>query len=276
MAEQTIPLIKLNDGREIPQLGLGLWEVSDPAKFAASVAAGFADGYRHFDDAEAYGNEQLLGEAWKKSGVGREQIWLTSKIDVRNFDRAAAALDETLQKLGTDYVDLMLLHFPVKDLLRPAWADLEVAKKSGKARSIGVSNYTIKHLEDMKTYAKIKPAVNQVELNVFLQQPELIQYCRDNDIAVEAYSPLSRASQMDNPIIAEIAAKHHKTYAQIMLRWLVQQSLIVLLKSNNPARVRENSQIFDFELDAEDLAKIKTLDENHRECWDPTTSQLAD
>jgi diketogulonate reductase-like aldo/keto reductase len=184
---------------------------------------------------------------------------------------------ESLKKLKTDYVDLILLHFPMSGTRAESWRALEEIQAAGQARSIGVSNYTIRHLEEMKNYAHITPAVNQVELHVFLQQPELLQYCKENGIAVEAYSPLAHAAGMgENPIIKEIAAGHGRTYAQIMLRWCIEKDLIVLPKSVNPKRIRENFDIFDFSLDDEDMARLAELDRNFRTCWDPDTDSRAE
>ena len=186
------------------------------------------------------------------------------------------SFDESLTKMQTDYADLLLLHWPVKDKLRDSWRTLEEIQEAGRARSIGVSNYTIKNLEDMKTYAKVMPAINQVELHVFLQQPELLKYCSENNIAVEAYSPLAHFVSFENPIIEAIAAKHGRTYAQIMLRWCVEQGLIVLPKSITPERIASNFEIFDFSLDEKDMKALKKLERNFRTCWDPETDPRAD
>jgi len=267
-----IPDIKLDDGNSIPQIGLGLWKVSEE-DFNTSFDAAVANGYRHFDTAQAYGNEGFLGNAIKRHGLKREDVWITSKIRTENiaFGRTKSSFDASLERLQTDYVDLMLLHFPVSIARKKAWHDLEAFKAAGKAKSIGVSNFTIRHLEAMKEYAHEMPAVNQVELHVFLQQPELVRYCHDKGIAVEAYSPLAHArAGADEPILQEIAKKHGKTFAQVMLRWCIQQDLIVLPKSVTPSRVRENIEIFDFELDAEDMQKLADLDRDLRTCWDPT------
>jgi len=268
----TVPDIKLGDGSSIPQIGLGLWKVKDKAQFDVAFNTGIKAGYRHFDSAQAYGNEQFLGEAWPKSGLKREELFITTKIAVEHFgyDKAKKTFQESLSKLSTDYVDLILLHFPVSVLRKKSWQALEEVQVAGQAKSIGVSNYTIRHLEEMKYYAKILPAVNQVELHVFLQQPELIKYCHDNNIAVEAYSPLAHAKAMDNRTILGIAKKHGKTYAQVMLRWLIQQDLIVLPKSITPSRIEENIDIFDFELDQSDMELLAEQDQDMRTCWSPT------
>jgi diketogulonate reductase-like aldo/keto reductase len=266
-----VPNIKLNDGKMIPQIGLGLWQVKDQAEFDRAFDEAIKVGYRHFDSAQAYDNEHMLGAAWQRHNLKRQDIFITTKIAVQHFGakHTAASFAESLQKLQTDYVDLLLLHFPVTALRQKSWPVLEQLQAEGKAHSIGVSNYEIRHLEEMKNYAKITPAVNQVELHVFLQQPELIKYCQDNQIAVEAYSPLAHAKAMDNPVISAIAKKHGKSYAQIMLRWCIQKDLIVLPKSVTPERIRENFAIFDFKLDDEDMNQLSGQDKDLRTCWSP-------
>jgi diketogulonate reductase-like aldo/keto reductase len=261
----------MNDGNKIPQVGLGFWQVKNRAEFNTAFETAIEAGYRHFDSAQAYDNENFVGEAWKKSGLKRDDLFLTTKIKVQNFGRkhVQSSFAESLEHVQSDYWDLLLLHFPVTLLRKNAWLELEKIKAAGNVKSIGVSNYTIRHLEEMKHYANELPAVNQVELHVFLQQPELIKYCQDNGIVVEAYSPLAHAQAMDEPVIKEIADKHGKTYAQIMLRWLVEQGLVILPKSVTPSRIKENFEVFDFKLDDEDLDKIAKLDRDMRTCWSP-------
>jgi diketogulonate reductase-like aldo/keto reductase len=266
-----VPNLKLADGREIPQVALGLWKNKDPDEFAVVFDAAIKAGYRHFDSAQAYDNEQFLGKAWKQSGLKREEFFITTKIAVEHFsyNRAKRTFAESLKKLQTDYVDLLLLHFPVTLLRKKSWQALEEIQVTGQAKSIGVSNYTIRHLEEMKDYAKVWPAVNQVELHVFLQQPELVKYCHDKNMIVEAYSPLAHGTPMDNGTIIAIAKKHGKSYAQIMLRWLVEQDLVVLPKSITPVRLQENIDIFDFQLDNEDLTALAKQNSDLRTCWSP-------
>ncbi len=268
----NIPKLKLNDGHEIPQVGLGLWKVKDEAEFNTSFDTAVAAGYTHYDSAQVYGNEQFLGAAWKRHGLKREDIFITTKIRLETIGigRTAPSFRKSLENLQTDYVDLVLLHFPSPIGRKKAWQELEQIQADGGAKSIGVSNYTIRHLEEMREYAKVLPAVNQVELHVFLQQPELIQYCQKQGIVVEAYSPLAHGKRMDDPTIIAVAQKHHKTYAQILLRWLLQQNLVILPKSVTPERVQQNIELFDFELDDEDMHRLAQLDQGLRTCWDPT------
>jgi diketogulonate reductase-like aldo/keto reductase len=264
-----VPSLKLADGHTIPQVALGLWQNKNHSQFDTAFEAALKAGYRHFDSAQAYGNEQFLGEAWRRSGLKREELFLTTKIMVQHsgHNRAKRSFEDSLQKLQTEYVDLLLLHFPVTLLRKKTWQALEEIQAAGQAKTIGVSNYMIRHLEEMKDYARVLPAINQVELHVFLQQPELVKYCHDNNIAVEAYSPLAHAKAMDNTTIASIAKKHNKTYAQIMLRWLIQQDLVILPKSVTPSRIEANIDIFDFQLDDQDMAAISKLDRNMRTLW---------
>lgn len=268
----AVPMVKLRNGRSMPQLGLGLWQVTKQQDFSNAFNAALKSGYKLFDTAQAYHNENLLGQAIKTSKAKRDDLFITTKIFVNNFGykKTHASFKESLKNLQLDYVDLLLLHFPISVLRKKSWPALEEIYKSGQAKSIGVSNYTIRHLEEMKKYAKELPAVNQVELHVFLQQPELIKYCKENDIAVEAYSPLARSSVQDNKVIAAIAKKHSKSYAQVMLRYLIQLGLIVIPKSTHPERIKENINIFDFKLSSDDMKKLKALDRNYRTCWNPT------
>lgn len=267
-----LPEFNIGQDTSIPQIGLGLWQITDPTEFQAAFDAAAAAGYRHFDSAQIYRNEQLLGNAWRSSGLDREEFFMTTKIHIANFGskKTPKSFETSLEKLQTDYVDLLLLHFPVTIARKKAWLELEKIKASGRAKAIGVSNYTIRHLEEMKSYANEMPAVNQVELHVFLQQPELVQYCKEHDIIIEAYSPLAHGRGMDNPVLADIAKKHGKSPAQIMLRWCAQSGFVVLPKSVTAERIKSNIDIYDFTLDTDDLAKLKSLDRDLRTCWDPT------
>lgn len=267
----TTPDVNLPNGT-IPRVGLGFWQVKDRTEFDMAFKAGIDAGYRHFDSAQIYKNEAMLGAAWKTSGIARNEFFLTTKIWIKNFKKSKvhASFAESLQKLDTDYVDLLLLHFPVTFWRRGAWKALEEIQTAGGAKNIGVSNYTVRHLKGLKRYARVTPAVNQVELHVFLQQTELVEYCRDNGIVLEAYSPLAHSREMNDPTIQAIAEKHTKSYAQIMLRWLIQKDVVILPKSVTPSRIAENIDVYGFKLDDDDMAKLATCDRNLRTCWSPT------
>lgn len=266
-----VPEIKLNNGNKIPVIGLGLWQIKDIDEFSNTIKTALESGYRHFDSAQVYDNEHLLGESLKNSNVKREDLFITTKIWLKNFgfNHVSKSFDESLKKLQTDYADLLLLHFPVTGLRRKAWQALEKIQADGKAKNIGVSNYMVRHLEDMKKYAKVTPQINQVEMHVFLQQPELAEYCKENGIILEAYSPIAHAKEMNEPVIKKIAEKHNKSYAQIMIRWGIDQGFVVIPKSSNPKRIKQNIDVLDFKLDDSDLSEIKALDRNLRTCWSP-------
>jgi diketogulonate reductase-like aldo/keto reductase len=264
--------IRLNTGQEIPQIGLGTWLIKKEKDCIEAVNYALDIGYRHFDTAQIYENEQFIGKALKNAKVPRKDIFLTTKIWGDNFwwDDLIPSFDESLEKLQTDHVDLLLLHFPQTETRGPAWRRMEELYNSGRAKAVGVSNYNIRHLKELFSQSDLKPAVNQVEIHVYLQQPELIEFCKKHGIVVEAYSPLAHGYGLDNPVLAEIANKHGKSNAQIMIRWCIEQGLVVLPKSSHPKRIKDNIDVFDFKLDKDDLAKIKELDKNFRTCWDPT------
>lgn len=273
---RSIPQIVLNNGISIPQIGLGLWKVQDEQVCHSAVSTALGCGYTHFDSAQYYENEKFLGDALQNAfgtqEFSRDDVFVTTKLqnDNQYFDDVIPSFDESLENLGMDYVDLFLVHFPVTETRRPAWRKMEEIYKSGRAKSIGVSNYTIRHLEELLRECDVIPAVNQVEIHVFLQQSELRQYCKEKGILVQAYSPLAHGNSLDDSTLADIANKHSKSSEQIMLRWCVQQEIVVLPKSVHEQRIRENIDIFDFELDEQDLARIQNLECDFRTCWDPT------
>ncbi len=268
---------KMNSGLDIPAVGLGVWKTPEGREVEQSVEWALEIGYRLIDTAKIYGNEQGVGKAIKNSGVPRDQIFVTTKL--WNSDQGQSttlkAIDESLEKLGLDYVDLYLVHWPYaawpfekKDdspaMRQETWQAMEQIYKSGKAKTIGVSNYTIKHLEEMNSYAKIPPVVNQVEFHPFLYQKELLDYCKQNNIIIEAYCPLVHGEKLHDPRIGEIAQKYDKTNAQVLLRWSLQHGNIVIPKSTHRERLEENFQVFDFELAGEDMVVLDSMDENYR------------
>ena len=265
------PII-MNTGTEIPRVGFGLWQVKSASLLTQSVGVALKAGYTHFDTAQIYGNEAMLAEALAKYDCKRQDVFITTKIWIANFPffRLKKSFEVSLKKLDTEYVDLLLLHFPVTRLRHRAWKDMEDLHKSGKVKAIGVSNYTVRHLKQLLKKCAIVPAVNQVELHVFLQQPELLAYCRENGIVVEAYSPLAHGHNMQDPVLLAIAKKHHKTTAQIMIRWCIEVGTVPLPKSTTPERIQQNIDVLNFKLDANDMKHLATLDRNMRTCWDPT------
>ncbi len=265
-----IPDIELNNGTKMPEVGFGMWRITNRVECVDSVVRAVEAGYRHFDTAQIYGNEQYLAEGLEAAALERKDAFITTKISIHNFARVERSLEGSLSKLETDYVDLLLLHYPVTGLRSSAWKHLEAANRDGRARAIGVSNYTVRHLRQLLDRCAIKPAVNQVELHVFLQQPELLAYCEEQGIVVQAYSPLAHGNGLDNPVLKDIAAKHDRTTAQIMLRWCLEVGTVPLPKSATPERIKENIGIFDFELDVHDMQQLQKLDCDYRTCWDPT------
>lgn len=265
------PTIKLRDNNLIPQIGLGLWQITDEEVFHTAFEVAIKSGYRHFDTAQAYHNEQFLGESIIKSGISRQDLFITTKIAVQNFGdkKSRRSMELSLKKLKLDYVDLLLLHFPVPALRQKTWKAAEDLKKQGLTKSIGVSNFTVRHLKKLEDYASELPVVDQVEMHVFLQQAELRDYAAKKGIIIEAYSPLAHAKDMDNELIAKLAKKYKKSYAQIMLRWALQQDVVIIPKSINPKRIKENIDIFNFQLSDEDLELLKNQDKNLHTCWNP-------
>jgi diketogulonate reductase-like aldo/keto reductase len=261
----------LSNGVKIPSLALGTWKSSGrKAKEAVKIALDV--GYRHIDTAKIYGNEREVGEAIQESGIPRSDIFVTTKLwnGDQGYEKAMKAFDKSLEELGFDYVDLYLIHWPEPRTRQESWKALEEIYATGRAKSIGVSNYTIKHLEEVKTYATVMPMVNQVEFHPFLYQQELLEYCQKNNIALEAYSPLAHGEKIKHSILKEVADHRGKSSAQVMLRWSLQHGNIVLPKSVTPERIKENFEVFDFELAPEEMMRIDGLHEDLRTCWDPS------
>jgi len=261
--------LKLNNGVIIPGLGYGTYQ-TPPEDAYQVVSEALAVGYRHIDTATRYGNESGVGKAVKDSGLKREDVFITSKLwnTERGYEKTLAAFDKTLAELGTDYLDLYLIHWPAnekqfgaqaKDLNLETWRAFEKLYEDGKIKAIGVSNFMPNHLEDLLAEAKIKPMVNQIEVHPGWPQTEAIRYCQRNDILVEAWAPLGEAAALNNPVIVKIAAKYNHTPAQICLRWEVQQGLLPLPKSVHKNRMEENTNIFDFELTEAEMDIIGSL-----------------
>jgi 2,5-diketo-D-gluconate reductase A len=264
----------LNNGQTIPQLGFGVFLVK-PAETAAAVSAALEAGYRHVDTAEMYQNEREVGEAIRSSGLDRSEVFITTKLGnpAHLPDDARKAFDGSLTALGVDYVDLFLIHWPLPtrydgDFVS-TWHTVEEFYRDGRARSIGVSNFQPHHLRRLHQESEITPAVDQIEVNPYLTQDEVRQFCADHQIAVEAWSPIARGNALDDPTIGDIARQYGKTPAQVILRWHIERGDIVFPKSVTPARIRENIDIFDFELTGEDVEAISALNRNERTGPDP-------
>jgi 2,5-diketo-D-gluconate reductase A len=272
-----VPDIMLNNGRPIPQLGFGVFLVK-PQDTADAVRAALEVGYRHIDTAEMYGNEKEVGEAIAMSGLPRSDVFVTSKLsnDAHRPDDARRAFDQTLKALGSDYVDLFLIHWPLPtrydgDFVS-TWQTLGEFYREGRAHSIGVSNFQAHHLRRLHEHSDIPPAVNQIEVNPYLTQDELRAFCVEHQIAVEAWSPIARGGRLlSDPEVMRIAGETAKTPAQVVLRWHVERGDIVFPKSVNPARIRENFGVFNFGLSAEQVAAISALNRNQRTGPDPDT-----
>jgi diketogulonate reductase-like aldo/keto reductase len=263
---------RLSHGGVMPWLGLGVFQIPDDADAEKVVHQALDLGYRHIDTAALYHNERGVGRAIRESGIPREEIFLTTKVwnaDIR-AGRIEEACDESLRRLGLDYVDLYLLHWPIKGRHVQSWRAMEAIQRSGRARAIGVSNYMIPHLEEILAAAEIVPAVNQIEFHPYLQSKPLHEFCRARDIRLTAWSPLMQAGPLlRDPVLTGIARKHGRTVAQVILRWDLQIGVAAIPKSAHPARLAENAAVFDFELDAADISVIAALDCNRRNGADP-------
>lgn len=264
--------VRLNNGIEMPWLGLGVYQATPGRVARSAVAEALRVGYRLVDTARLYGNEADVGAAVRDSGVPREEIFVTTKLwnSDHGYEAALHAFDRSLRELGLQYIDLYLIHWPVQGPRRETWRALERIVSDGKARAIGVSNYMVHHLTELLADADVPPAVDQVEMNPYLPQRELQGYCREHGIRLEAYSPLTKGHRLsDRPLVA-IGRKHGKTPAQVLLRWCLQAEAVAIPKSTRPERIRENADLFDFSLDEEDLGLLDRLDSSLHTSWDPT------
>jgi diketogulonate reductase-like aldo/keto reductase len=253
-----IPTVTLNNGVDMPTLGFGTWNIKgDDA--VRSIRTAIDTGYRLIDTAKLYGNEREVGKAVRESGIKREELFVTTKLWPTDFFNPQKAFDESLSKLDIGYIDLYLIHWPIPMMTRSIWQTMEKIYKSKKVRAIGVSNYGADTIEKMLSYATIPPAVNQIKFSPFDYEKGTLDYCMGKNIVVEAYSPLTRGSSLNDRRIVTIAQKYKKSPAQIMLRWCVQKGTVPLPKSSNPDRIRENMQVFDLELSEEDMGTLDSL-----------------
>jgi methylglyoxal/glyoxal reductase len=261
----------LNNGVKMPCFGLGVFKVEEGPELVNAVKTAIEHGYRSFDTAAIYDNEEGVGQGIKESGFSREDLFVTSKVwnaDL-GYESTLAAYQTSLDRLGLDYLDLYLIHWPVAGKYKEAWRALETLYEEGRVRAIGVSNFQVHHLEDLMKDAEIKPMVNQVEYHPRLTQKEVQAFCREQGIQLEAWSPLMQGQLIDNEVLAGIAAKYNKSVAQIILRWDLQNGVVTIPKSTKEHRIIENSQVFDFDLPQEDMQLIDNLNQNHRVGPDP-------
>ena len=275
LASGIADVVTLANGVKMPWLGLGTWQVKEGEQVEQSVRTALDVGYRHIDTAAIYGNERGVGKALRASGVPRDQVFVTTKVwndDQRNGPAAVRkAFDASLERLGLNYVDLYLIHWPVKGRWRETWAVLEELYGAKRTRAIGVSNFLVHHLQDLMQAAKVKPMVNQVEFHPRLLQRELLEFCRKEQIVQEGWSPLMQGKVFDIPEIQEVAKKYERTIAQVVLKWNLQHQVVVIPRSTNRDRILENSALFDFELQPSDMQAIDALDRGERVGGNPDT-----
>jgi methylglyoxal/glyoxal reductase len=257
---------KLHNGVEMPWFGLGVFKVKEGSEVIDSVKAALKNGYRSIDTAAVYQNEEGVGQGIRESGVQREEIFVTSKVwnSDQGYETTLQAYETSLKKLGLEYLDLYLIHWPGKDKFKDTWRALEKLYKDGRVRAIGVSNFHIHHLEELLKDAEIKPMVNQVEYHPHLAQRDLLAYCQREGIQLEAWSPLKQGQLLNEPTISEIAEKYGKTTAQIILRWDLQNKVVTIPKSIKEQRIIENADVFDFELTSEDMERLNALNKDER------------
>ncbi|PWW42295.1 MULTISPECIES: aldo/keto reductase [Paenibacillus] len=261
----------LYNGVKMPWLGFGVFKVKDGEEVVEAVKTAIQAGYRSIDTAKAYNNETGVAQGIRESGIAREDLFITTKVwnGDQGYESTLAAFEASMERLELEYLDLYLIHWPVKGKYKDTWRALEKLHKEGRIRAIGVSNFQIHHLEDLMTDATIKPAVNQVELHPLLIQTELREYCSKHQIQIEAWSPLGQGHLLEHPLLLEIAAKYSKSPAQVILRWDLQNGIVTIPKSVTPQRIRDNADLYDFELTTEEIERINQLNENKRFGSDP-------
>ncbi|MBV7506681.1 aldo/keto reductase [Bacillus sp. sid0103] len=267
----------LHNGVKMPWVGLGVFKVNEGDEVVQSVKAAIKNGYISIDTAAIYKNEEGVGQAIKEAGVPREELFITSKVwnSDQGYESTLKAFETSLTKLGLDYLDLYLIHWPGKDKYKDTWKALEKLYKEGRVRAIGVSNFLVHHLEDLISSAEIKPMVNQVEFHPHLTQKELLAYCKNEGIQLEAWSPLKQGQLLNEPVLEDLAHKYNKSVAQVILRWDLQHGVVTIPKSIKEHRIIENADIFDFELSAEDMDKIDGLNQDSRAGSHPDTMRVG-
>jgi diketogulonate reductase-like aldo/keto reductase len=259
----TVPL---HGSIEIPLLGFGVYKVQDGDAVEDAIASALAFGYRHIDTAALYRNERGVGRAIAASGINRSDLFITTKLWNSNqgYESTLTAIDRSLGKLGLDYVDLYLVHWPKPEHTEGTWRAMEQIQRSGKARAIGVSNFLSDHLDQLAETATVLPSINQVEFHPHLQSPELVAYCEDHNIVLEAWSPLKHGEIIDDPELQTIADAHGVTVSQVVLRWLLQRGIVTLPKSVTPSRIAQNADLYGFELSPDEIATINAMDRGDR------------
>jgi methylglyoxal/glyoxal reductase len=270
----TIPNITLNNGIEMPQLGLGVYEEGSHIEHTQrAVLAALECGYRHIDTAAVYRNEEEVGKALKQSTIPRKELFITTKVwdSDQGYESTLKEFDQSLEKLQMDYVDLYLVHWPVKATRKETWQALEYLYAQKRVRAIGVSNYLVPHLKELLTYAKVIPAVNQIEFTPFCNEKATLQFCREMGIALESYSPLVRGLKKDHPVLIAIAEKYDKSTFQVLIRWAIEQGVITIPKSNKSERITANASVFDFKLSHEEMIELGKLHDGTRVAFDPMT-----
>ena len=268
--------ITLQDGNSMPLFGLGVWAAQSGKETYDAVLSALNEGYRHIDTAEMYGNEKDVGNAVIDSGLNRDEVFVTTKLwdSGLGYDHALKAFDVSLQKMNLDYVDLYLIHWPEKGSQLKIWRALEKIKTEGRSRSIGVSNFAPRHLKELLVEGSEHPAVNQIELSPFLQQEHIYSFCQKENIHLTGYCPLSRGNRFDDPNLSRIAKEMKKSAAQVMIRWALQRGHTVIPKSVSPVRIKENANVFDFNLNNEQMKILDGLEEGLRFCPDPAVTQI--
>jgi diketogulonate reductase-like aldo/keto reductase len=264
-------MLHLADGNQMPQQGFGVYKITDSQDFDQSITAAYENGYRLFDTAQMYDNEQYLGAILKKLGTNRDELFITTKVseDNQGYDQTIKSVQESLNKLQMTYVDLLLIHWPIHSKFFDTWRALEDLKSQGLVKSIGVSNYNMIHLQYLATQAREMPVVNQVEVSPYFSQKPLLQFHKEHQIVTQAWSPLGRGKNLNDPDLIRIADKRNKSVAQIILRWHLQNGISFIPKSIHPERIKQNADIYDFKLTTEEMKQMDKVNKNHRISKEP-------